>query len=346
MLPMVPTLCDPMVAQPAVAAGAETPGAVGGVSESGPCGSSSTPSTASAASAAANPNVQRRWLVLLQEVEELAPSLSSAALQMAADRIAALAAMQADGSQDGASAGTAVAAAGFATSDDACSVCSMCDPEDEELQPDAMSEEQLARLAELDEQLYVGARDHLWWNSRVGWPDDGGAAAEDASDSDGVFVVAAAGHEQHDALGLSRHARRMHCDYHDLRGSSCPHACMAVDMLQQRRISAVVAAQQRERQRGGDPSGVAARKAMYRAVIKWQWSDPLGGGNRVRLPRCVMHRIRKLFPNPVCRECGPAACDFLDECERRGHYTGFRTADESRVAREGRFDRIDLYQDD
>ena len=66
MLPMVPTLCDPMEAQPAVAAGAETPGAVGGVSESGPCGSSSTPSTASAASAAANPNVQRRWLVLLQ----------------------------------------------------------------------------------------------------------------------------------------------------------------------------------------------------------------------------------------------------------------------------------------
>ena len=29
------------------------------------------------------------------------------------------------------------------------------------------------------------------------------------------------------------------------------------------------------------------------------------------------------------------------ECERRGHYTGFRTAEQSRAMREGRYEEVD-----
>mmetsp|Transcript_16925 Transcript_16925/g.34193 ORF Transcript_16925/g.34193 Transcript_16925/m.34193 type:complete len:85 (+) Transcript_16925:107-361(+) len=43
-----------------------------------------------------------------------------------------------------------------------------------------------------------------------------------------------------------------------------------------------------------------------------------------------------LFPKPVCGTCD-ASCDYLDGCERSGHYTGFRTAAESRAIREGLF---------
>ena len=60
--------------------------------------------------------------------------------------------------------------------------------------------------------------------------------------------------------------------------------------------------------------------------------------NRVRLPCCVMFRVRKLFPNPCCGD----GCDYLERCERAGHYTGFRTAAESRAIREGRFVGEDL----
>eukprot|EP00966_Prymnesium_polylepis_P261501 6040229-Prymnesium_polylepis.1 len=45
-----------------------------------------------------------------------------------------------------------------------------------------------------------------------------------------------------------------------------------------------------------------------------------------------------MFPNPIC---GPG-CDFGVECERRGHYVGFRTVAESRAIREGRGEHYDL----
>lgn len=150
-----------------------------------------------------------------------------------------------------------------------------------------------------------------------------------------------------DSLGLAAHGRRMYCDYHDLRGGAA-HACMAVDMLQQSRMAAIVEKQQRLRQRKprDDPDGRQARHACYKGVIAWQWANPLGAEQRVRLPPCVVYRVRKLFPNPRCcgerREDGERPCDYLERCERNGHYTGFRTAEESRAAREGRFDQVEI----
>ena len=86
-----------------------------------------------------------------------------------------------------------------------------------------------------------------------------------------------------------------------------------------------------------DLDGRKARHALYKAVVAWQWANPLGAENRVRLPTCVLHRVRRLFPNPCCVVGGDDSCDFLVKCERAGHYTGFRTAEESRAVREGRF---------
>ena len=142
-----------------------------------------------------------------------------------------------------------------------------------------------------------------------------------------------------DSLGLAAHGRRMYCDWHDLHGGSA-HACMAVDMLQQSRMAALVEKHQRlwQRRPRDDPDGRQARHACYKGVVAWQWANPLGAEQRVRLPPCVLYRVRKLFPNPRCGE----GCDYLDVCERKGHYTGFRTAEESRAAREGRFDQEDV----
>ena len=72
---------------------------------------------------------------------------------------------------------------------------------------------------------------------------------------------------------------------------------------------------------------------MYKGLIAWQWSNTLGAGNRVCLPPCWERKVRKLFPNPVCGE----GCDYSTECVRKGHYTGFRTAEVSCAIREGRF---------
>ena len=78
---------------------------------------------------------------------------------------------------------------------------------------------------------------------------------------------------------------------------------------------------------------------MYRGVVAWQWANPLGAEQRVRLPACVVKRTRRLFPNPICCE---GKCDFYARCEKEGHYTGFRTAEESRAIREGIFVGVDL----
>jgi hypothetical protein len=40
--------------------------------------------------------------------------------------------------------------------------------------------------------------------------------------------------------------------------------------------------------------------------------------------------------------CDPHTCDYWVECERAGHYTGFRTADESRAVREGKYIPVDV----
>ena len=146
-----------------------------------------------------------------------------------------------------------------------------------------------------------------------------------------------------DALGLA-HGRTMLCDVCDDQSSDAPqYACMAEDMLQQSRLRDIVAKHQRRlatpQGRAKDPDRREARYALYRGFVAWQWADPLGSENRVRLPKCVMTRIRRLFPNPICQ---PGVCDHWVECERRGHYTGFRTAEESRAVREGQFVGVDV----
>jgi hypothetical protein len=119
---------------------------------------------------------------------------------------------------------------------------------------------------------------------------------------------------------------------------------LANDMLQQRRVARVVEKHTRLRTSKPrcDPDGREARHACYKAVIAWQFASPLGAGNRVRLPVCVVAAIRKLFPNPVCYPPPAGKCDYGTECERRGHYTGFRTADESRAIREGTYIGVDV----
>jgi hypothetical protein len=88
--------------------------------------------------------------------------------------------------------------------------------------------------------------------------------------------------------------------------------------------------------------GREARHACYKAVIAWQWANPLGAENRVRLPDCVTVAVRRLFPNPICGSRCDFICDFSLRCEKQGHYTGFRTAEESRAIREGFFQGEDL----
>ena len=75
----------------------------------------------------------------------------------------------------------------------------------------------------------------------------------------------------------------------------------------------------------------SSRHALYKRFIAWKFADPLGAGKRKRLPDCCVWQIRFLFPDPRCGE----DCDLLRGCERKGHYVGFRSAAESRAARNG-----------
>ena len=114
---------------------------------------------------------------------------------------------------------------------------------------------------------------------------------------------------------------------------------MAAEMAQARTVLRVMAKQDRllSAKPWADRDRREARHACYKAVISWQYGGALGAGNRVRLPRCVTHAIRKKYPNR-----NPRTCDYWVACERAGHYTGFRTADESRAVREGRYLSMDV----
>ena len=58
-----------------------------------------------------------------------------------------------------------------------------------------------------------------------------------------------------------------------------------------------------------DPDRREARYAMYKAFVQWHWRDPLGAECRVRLPGCVVRRIRRTyFP----KSCVRARLRFLD----------------------------------
>jgi len=136
--------------------------------------------------------------------------------------------------------------------------------------------------------------------------------------------------------------RCMLCDVCDLGSGGPEWACTAADMLQKTSVRKIrekhEARLRTAKGRAADPDRREARYAMYRGVVRWRWADPLGAENRVRLPMCVMQKIRRMFPNPIC---GPG-CDYGVKCEKKGHYVGFRTAEESRALREGRCEVCDL----
>jgi hypothetical protein len=142
-----------------------------------------------------------------------------------------------------------------------------------------------------------------------------------------------------DGRGLA-HGRPCICDACELGAAA--DGCMALDMMQQPKVADVVRQHTKRlsRPRGltRDPDRREARYAMYKAFVQWHWRDPLGAECRVRLPGCVVRRIRRTFPNPVCG----LGCDFWTGCEQASHYTGFRTAEESRRVREGDFASVDI----
>jgi len=209
-----------------------------------------------------------------------------------------------------------------------------------------------AEEGEQDEAGAVeGEHDEAWYDDDGLWPgvqfrtifDQYHVAptdAHDGHDANGEHVGAqrdarlGAGRRQ-DSIGLGEHGTDIYCDHCDV--GCAPNTCMAVVMLQALGVADTIARHQRlvaKTESMGTPDAEArasARFECYKAVIAWQFSDPLGAGQRRRLPECVTCKVRCLFRNPVCT---PAACDFGAECERRGHYTGFRTAEESRTLRE------------
>ena len=353
------------------AGGTPLPGPIGQLDEV-TLGSTGPPTMPMESPSADQATAERRLAELMAEVDELASQLSRTTLLAAADHLHGLAAARTAqaGGEDGSPLQPAqltfanltgvvmLPLGGDAGSDDSLladddaqssvrsaaalgwgddnSECGECEPEEPEAQWEAVDPR--AEAAGIEPLLWDAG---LWAPAPVDWEALGFGGNSGAGDLDesalGVRetrLVPGA-----DPLGLARHGRKSYCDYHDLGGGSAC-ACMAVDMLQQRRIAAIIEKHRHRRQKKPheDPDGREARHALYKAVVAWQWANPLGAENRVRLPCCVMYRVRKLFPNPICG----GDCDYLEGCERAGHYTGFRTAEESRAVREGRFDTVDM----
>jgi len=352
--------------------GSETPGAVALVAASAGGGSSSQ-SEPTETPAAINAAAERRMVSIMAEVAELAPLLSPATLRDAEAQLQALAAAAPRQEHaEAAGEGNVSALAGGSplqpeqlSYDNEDGVVTLAGGSDD-ARSEAGSVASLGGAAapsepdEGDTETAGSARLRLEesidpGNDAPGWGDldiDFGGLWNSAQDRGGYdsvqdFWDATLGDTdggtretrlvvggQRDELGLNQHGRVVYCNYHDLQGG-CANACMAVDMLQQRRIADVIEQHRRIKQRRprDDPDGRVARHALYKAVVAWRWANPLGAENRVRLLCCVMYRVRRLFPNPCCS----AGCDFSTRCEQAGHYTGFRTAEESRAIREGRF---------
>ena len=64
-----------------------------------------------------------------------------------------------------------------------------------------------------------------------------------------------------------------------------------------------------------------ARFHIYKEFMGLMFAgQPLGAGNRCKLPDCVVWQTRKWFRDPQCSD----DCGLLRDCETQGHYTGFR----------------------
>ena len=304
---------------------------------------------------------------LVHEIEQLAPGLPRATLVAASRRLAVLAASEGSGEGDEglpaqqldgllALAAPATEDADGARSDAGDSVGSidatalLADGDGESRAPSPVHD----GAGFDDTQLWPGgplasdaeAYAHAW-RSYLPAPAEAADAAdaEEAEEAgehvaDSVRDTRLGQWHGRDSIGLSAHGRVMYCDYCDLHGGVAI-ACMAQAMLQEGRIARIITKHQKRRQRHGRRrsshagDGREARHACYKGIVAWQWANPLGAEQRVRLPLCVTRRVRQLFPNPKC--CEADGCDYGASCERQGHYTGFRTAARSREIREGAY---------
>ena len=131
--------------------------------------------------------------------------------------------------------------------------------------------------------------------------------------------------------------REIFCDHCECGGTAEVGSCILVAMLADEAVNSVIAQYQNQLELWGsaepDDDHAQARHAFYKAAVGWRLGDRLGAGKRFKLPDCCMRKIRVLFPYSGC---DPAVCDYLCRCEREGHYVPFRTAAESKAAREGR----------
>ena len=160
-----------------------------------------------------------------------------------------------------------------------------------------------------------------------------GSSDDDDDDDPAVGDRAVRRQESREPLDLDAGQRLVcdACELSEVGGSDL--SCMACDMEHVGEMKDIIKKWTRKLERRGAlrefPERRAPRYAMYRALIKWKFADPLGAENRLVLPECVKRSVRRRFPNPRCGE----GCDFGVECERNGHYTGHRTAAEARALR-------------
>ena len=166
------------------------------------------------------------------------------------------------------------------------------------------------------------------------------AAAEDEeAEGDEARVKTSGWRGARDLMGL-RDCQHVYCEKCDLNLTQDNDGCLATSMDLAGRVQRVLAKHVRLHlaKPWSDKDKREARHAMYKAIISWQFCSPLGAGKRVRLPKCLVSTVRRKFPNPMCG----LGCDFWAQCESKGHYTGFRTAEESRAVREGRYQLVDI----
>ena len=103
------------------------------------------------------------------------------------------------------------------------------------------------------------------------------------------------------------------------------------------------ARRQRLHRADDNPDRRGGRDEVYRGVVAWQWAR--GPTRWAPSSACGCRRVSskgRAGSSPTPSFCCEGKCDFYMRCEKEGHYTGFRTAEESRAIREGIFVGVDL----
>ena len=158
----------------------------------------------------------------------------------------------------------------------------------------------------------------------------GGSSGDAVGDGARDTRIVVGGAAPQDELRLSRHGRTCYCDYHDPHGG-CRNACMAMDMLQQREIAALVEKHQHARDRATASSRSGAQHAMYKGV----WSGGSGQTRWARKTACACQTA-------CCTAC--AVCSQTRAAERAvttslGASARGTTVGSSRQRNRGRFGR-------